>query len=219
VGSNNPDGVDVKHGPKGNRWDCTKPKDAIPFHPYYTIHDIFGASCFLVIAAFIVFFTPTFGGWFLEPDNFTPANNLATPSHIKPQWYFTPFYAILRMVPSYFGTPVWGVIAMFGSILLLMLLPWIDRGPVRSVHYRGTGFRIALAVFVLSFLGLGAVGAGITAELIPAWLPGADVTTWENAFGRTMMAGYFGFFVFLWVYTRFGLEKTRPVPERVRGEP
>ena len=218
MGSNNPDGIDIKHGPKGNRWDATKPKDAIPFHPYYTIHDIFAALCFLTIAAFIVFFTPAFGGWFLEHDNFTAANNLVTPSHIKPQWYFTPFYAILRMIPSYFGTPIWGVIAMFGSILLLMLLPWIDHGQVRSVRYRGVGFRVALGMFVASFLGLGAVGAGVTAQVIPTWFPGADVTTWENAFGRLMTAGYFGFFVFLWGYTRFGLEKTRALPERVSPE-
>jgi len=215
VGSNNPDGIDVKHGPKGNRWDASKPIDAIPFHPYYTIHDIFAAVFFVTLAAFVVFYAPTFGGWFLEHDNFTPANNLVTPSHIKPQWYFTPFYAILRMIPSYFGTPVWGVLAMFGSILLLMLLPWIDHGQVRSVRYRGTGFKLALAVFVASFLGLGAVGAGVTAEVVARWFPGADVTSWENAFGRLMTAGYFGFFVFLWIYTRYGLERTRPLPPRV----
>lgn len=218
MGSNNPDGVDVKHGPKGNRWDPTKPIDAIPFHPYYTVHDIFAALFFLTLAAFIIFYAPTLGGWFLERDNFVPANNLVTPSHIRPQWYFTPFYAILRMIPSYFGTPVWGVIAMFGSILLLMLLPWIDRGKVRSVRYRGTGFRVALVVLVTSFVGLGAVGAGFVGEVIPQWFPRADVTRWDNAFGRLMTAGYFGFFAFLWVYTRFDLEKTRPVPERVRSE-
>jgi ubiquinol-cytochrome c reductase cytochrome b subunit len=174
-----------------------------------------GVGFFLTIAAFIIFFAPTFGGWFLEHDNFTPANNLVTPSHIKPSWYFTPFYAILRMIPSFFGTAIWGVIGMFGAILLLALLPWIDKGEVRSVRYRGLGFRIALGVLVFSFLALGMVGAGVTAELIPEWFPGADVTTWENAFGRLMVLGYFGFFVFLWIYTRFGFEKTKPVPERV----
>jgi len=215
VGSNNPDGVDVKHGPKGNRWDASKPIDAIPFHPYYTVKDLVGVGFFLIIAAFIIFFAPTFGGWFLEHDNFTPANNLVTPTHIKPSWYFTPFYAILRMIPSFFGTAIWGVIGMFGSILMLALLPWLDRGEVRSVRFRGMGYRIALAVLVISFLSLGAVGAGVTAELIPEWFPGADATTIENAFGRVMTLAYFGFFVFIWVYTHFGFEKTKPVPERV----
>ncbi|TPG47524.1 cytochrome bc complex cytochrome b subunit [Rhodanobacter glycinis] len=217
VGSNNPDGVEIKKGPKGNRWDALKPADGIPFHPYYTVHDIFAAAFFLTVAAFIVFFAPTFGGWFLEHDNFIPANNLVTPLHIKPVWYFTPFYAILRTFPSFLGTTIWGVLAMFGAILLLALLPWIDRGEVRSVRYRGVGFRVALGVLVCSFLGLGLVGAGVTAEVIPAWFPGADVTTLENVFGRSMVTGYFGFFIFLWLYTRLGLERPRPVPERVKA--
>ncbi|TPG11624.1 cytochrome bc complex cytochrome b subunit [Rhodanobacter glycinis] len=217
VGSNNPDGVEIKKGPKGNRWDALKPADGIPFHPYYTGHDIFAAAFFLTVAAFIVFFAPTFGGWFLEHDNFIPANNLVTPLHIKPVWYFTPFYAILRTFPSFLGTTIWGVLAMFGAILLLALLPWIDRGEVRSVRYRGVGFRVALGVLVCSFLGLGLVGAGVTAEVTPAWFPGADVTTLENVFGRSMVTGYFGFFIFLWLYTRLGLERPRPVPERVKA--
>jgi ubiquinol-cytochrome c reductase cytochrome b subunit len=215
VGSSNPEGIDVKHGPKGNRWGPKVPVDTIPFHPYDTVEDILSVSFFLIVAAFIVFFAPTMGGWFLEHDNFVPANNLATPAHIKPSWYFTPFYAILRMIPSFLGTAFWGVLGMFSAIILLPLLPWIDRGKVRSVHYRGRGFRVALAVFVCSFLGLGLSGAGVTAELIQSWFPHADVTVWDNAFGRLMVLGYFGFFGFLWIYTRFGLEKTRPVPDRL----
>jgi len=215
VGSNNPDGVEIKKGPKGNRWDALKPADGIPFHPYYTVKDIVGVGFFLMIAAFIIFFAPTFGGWFLEHDNFIPANNLATPSHIKPVWYFTPFYAILRMIPSLFGTAVWGVLGMFGAIALLFLLPWLDRGKVKSVRYRGTGFKVALGFFVVSFIALGAVGAGVTAEVIPEWFGNVDVTFWENLFGRLMTLIYFGFFAFLWAYTHFGWEKTKPVPERV----
>jgi ubiquinol-cytochrome c reductase cytochrome b subunit len=215
VGSNNPDGVDIKHGPKGNRWDANKPADGIPFHPYYTVHDLVGIGFLLMIGAFIIFFAPTLGGWFLEHDNSIMANNLVTPAEIKPVWYFTPFYAIVRMIPSFLGTAVWGVLAMFGAIAVLFLLPWFDRGKVRSIRYRGTGYKVALGFFVISFIGLGAVGTGITAELIPALFGNVDLTTWENLFGRLMTLIYFGFFVFLWVYTYFGFEKTKPVPERV----
>ncbi len=215
VGSNNPDGVEIKKGPKGNRWDALKPADGIPFHPYYTVKDLVGVGFFLMIAAFIIFFAPTFGGWFLEHDNFIPANNLATPSHIKPVWYFTPFYAIVRMIPSFLGSAVWGVLAMFGAIAVLFALPWFDRGKVKSIRYRGTGFKVALGLFVLSFFALGAVGAGITAEVMPVWFGDIDVTFWENLFGRVMTLIYFGFFAFIWAYTYFGWEKTKPVPERV----
>ena len=216
VGSNNPDGVDVKHGPKGNRWDPTKPIDGIPFHPYYTVKDLVGVGLFLAIAAFIIFFQPTFGGWFLEHDNSIPANNLVTPAQIKPVWYFTAFYAIVRMIPSALGTAVWGVLGMFGAIVLLFLMPWIDGGKVRSIRYRGTGFKVALTLFVLAFFGLMLIGTDSTADLIPM-LFGADsdVTGIENFFGRTMVLIYFGFFVFLWLYTHLGWEKTKPVPERV----
>jgi ubiquinol-cytochrome c reductase cytochrome b subunit len=215
VGSNNPDGVDIKHGPKGNRWDALKPADGIPFHPYYTVKDLVGVGVFLLIAAFIIFFAPTLGGWFLEHDNAIRANNLVTPAEIKPVWYFTPFYAIVRMIPSFLGSAVWGVIAMFGSIAVLFAMPWLDRGTVRSIRYRGTGYKVALGIFVLSFFGLGAVGAGITAEVIPAWFGNVDLTTWENLFGRLMTLFYFGFFAFLWAYTYFGWETTKPVPDRV----
>ena len=212
VGSNNPDGVEIKEKKKA---DGT-PLDGIAFHPYYTVKDIFGTGFFLLIAAFIVFYAPTFGGWFLEHDNFIPANNLATPTHIKPVWYFTPFYAILRMVPSFFGSAIWGVIAMFASIALLFLMPWLDQGKVKSIRYRGLGYKLALALFAVSFIMLGAVGAGVSAETIPKWFGAdADVTLLDNLFGRFWTLVYFGFFLFIWVYTHFGMEKTRPVPERV----
>ncbi|MGC1549699.1 MAG: cytochrome bc complex cytochrome b subunit [Rhodanobacter sp.] len=216
VGSNNPDGVDVKHGPKGNRWDALKPTDAIPFHPYYTVKDLAGVGFFLIIAAFIIFFAPTFGGWFLEHDNFVAANNLATPAQIKPVWYFTPFYAIVRMIPSAFGTAVWGVLGMFGAIAILFALPWIDVGTTKSVRYRGTGYKVALTLFVLSFIGLAMIGMDLTDEIFPAVFGSdIDITTWDNVFGRVMTLIYFGFFVFLWLYTHLGWEKAKPVPERV----
>jgi ubiquinol-cytochrome c reductase cytochrome b subunit len=208
VGSNNPDGVEIKKvkGPNG------KPLDGIPFHPYYTVKDMFGVGFFLVLCAFIIFFAPTLGGWFLEHDNAIPANSLVTPEFIKPVWYFTPFYAILRMIPAKLP----GVLTMFAAIVLLFLTPWIDRGKVKSIRFRGVGFKVAIGLFALSFICLGLVGAEVTTEVIPhIFGPDADITFWENLFGRFWTLVYFGFFVFLWIYTYFGLEKTRPVPDRV----
>ncbi len=165
-----------------------------------------------MICAFIIFFEPTVGGWFLEHDNFIPANNLVTPTAIKPVWYFTPFYAILRMIPS----KGLGVIALAGSIIVLFLVPWLDRGKVKSIRYRGLGYKIALAVFAIVFVLLGSIGADKTAEWIPQIFgPDANVTSIENTFGRILTVLYFGFFLFLWAYTYFGWEKTKPVPDRV----
>ena len=199
VGSNNPDGVEIKKGPKGNRWSATAPADGIPFHPYFTVKDTFYTGCFLFICAFILFFEPTAGGWFLEHDNFIEADRLVTPAHIKPVWYYTPFYAMLRVVPD----KLFGVLVMFGAIIVLFFLPWLDRGKVKSWRYRGTGFRIALFVLGICFVWLGKIGAG----------PGTDPV--ETIIGRVLTFAYFGFFVFLFVYTYFGFEKTKPVPERV----
>jgi ubiquinol-cytochrome c reductase cytochrome b subunit len=214
VGSNNPDGVEIKK----HKDEQGRPLDGIPFHPYYTVKDLFGAGFFLIVCAFIVFFQPAVGGWFLEPDNFIPANNLVTPEHIKPVWYFTPFYAMLRMVPSFFGSAVWGVIVMFLGIFALFLIPWLDRGVVKSVRYRGRGYKIGLALFAVSFIGLGTVGAGLSFELIPKLFGAdADVTAIENLYGRFWLIVYFASFVALWAYTYFGWEKTKPVPERVSG--
>jgi ubiquinol-cytochrome c reductase cytochrome b subunit len=208
VGSNNPDGVEIKKKKDANGI----PLDGIPFHPYYTVKDLFGVSFFLIICAFIIFFQPALGGWFLENDNFIPANNLVTPAEIKPVWYFTPFYAILRVIPS----KGLGVIAMFASIALLFLVPWLDRGAVKSIRYRGRGYKIALAVFAVTFLLFGAIGAGKSGEWIPALLgSGVDVSSIEMHIGWFLLVCYFGFFAFLWVYTYFGFEKTKPVPERV----
>ena len=105
------------------------PQDSIPFHPYYTVKDCFGLGVFLIFYAGVVFFAPNLLG---EPDNYIPANPLATPPHIVPEWYFLPFYAILRSIPN----KLLGVIAMFGSIALLFVLPWLDRSPVKSARFR-----------------------------------------------------------------------------------
>lgn len=199
VGSNNPEGVDVKHGPKGNRWSPTAPKDAIPFHPYYTVKDLVGVGFLLILAAFIIFFIPAVGGWFLEHDNFTEANRLVTPEHIKPVWYYTPYYAMLRVIPHKLS----GVLVMFSAIAVLFFVPWLDRGKVKSIKFRGLAYKIAIAVFAISFVYLGKIGAG----------PGTDPV--ETIIGRVLTVCYFGFFIFLWVYTYFGFEKTKPVPDRV----
>lgn len=197
VGSNNPDGIDIKQGPKGNRWSPTAPADGIPFHPYYTVHDLVGIGFFLIIAAFIIFFAPAFGGWFLEHDNFTEANRLVTPEHIKPVWYYTPFYAMLRVVPDKLG----GVLVMFGAIAILFLVPWLDRSKVRSHRYRGWITKLMLALLAISFVWLGKIGAG----------PGTDPV--ETIIGRILTAVYFLIFLTMPIWTK--LDKTKPLPERV----
>ncbi|MFN3702746.1 cytochrome b [Thermomonas sp.] len=201
VGSNNPDGVEIKKGPKGNRWSEKAPADGIPFHPYYTVKDLFYVSCFLILAAFVIFFAPTFGGWFLEHDNFTEANPLVTPSHIKPVWYFTPYYAMLRVVPSFFGIKLWGVLVMFGAIVCLFLVPWLDKSPVKSYRYRGWLSWAMLLMFAVCFLWLAKIGAG----------PGTDPV--EAIIGRVLTFLYFAFFITMPVWSK--LDKTKPVPERV----
>ncbi|MCP4127623.1 MAG: cytochrome b, partial [Gammaproteobacteria bacterium] len=131
VGSNNPDGIEIKD----NKDENGIPKDGIPFHPYYSVKDIAGIAGFLFLFAAVLFYAPEMGGYFIEHPNFEPANPLKTPDHIAPVWYFTPFYAILRAVPSIAGSAFPGVIAMFGSILIMFFLPWLDRSPVKSVRY------------------------------------------------------------------------------------
>ncbi len=192
VGSNNPDGVEIKK--KKN--DRGIPLDGIPFHPYYTVKDIWGVAIFLILFLSVVFFVPEFWGWFLEKDNFIPADSLKTPQHIVPLWYFTPFYAILRAVPSKFG----GVVAMGAAIVVMFLLPWLDRSPVKSIRYRGPIFKIALVIFVVSFVALGWLGTKPPEPLL---------TNLARIFGIL----YFLFFLLMPFYTRMG--RTKPVPERV----
>ncbi len=199
VGSNNPDGVNIKE----HKGSDGKPKDGIPFHPYYTVKDTFGLGVFLIFFAAVVFFAPEMGGYFLEPPNFEPANPLQTPAHIAPVWYFTAFYSILRAIPDKFG----GVLAMGLAIFLLFLLPWIDRGKVRSIRYRGLGHKINLGLFAVAFVILSYLGLQAPSDLYL----GLSVTLWAQIW----TAVYFGFFIFLFAYTAFGFERTRPVPERV----
>jgi ubiquinol-cytochrome c reductase cytochrome b subunit len=195
VGSNNPDGVEIKKvkGPDGH------PVDGIPFHPYYTVKDIVGVAVFLIFFCIVVFFIPGMGGYFLEHDNFIPADPLKTPTHIKPLWYFTPFYAILRAVPDKLG----GVIAMAAAIVLLFFLPWLDRSPVKSIRYRGLSYKVAITVFIISFLALGYLG-------------GEPPSPLYTSFSRLFSVLYFAFFGVLLILPMF--EKTKPVPDRVTSK-
>jgi ubiquinol-cytochrome c reductase cytochrome b subunit len=139
-GSSNPTGVEVK-----------TEKDTVPFHPYYTIKDLFGLGIFLLIFMYFVFFKPNLLG---HPDNYIPANPLVTPAHIVPEWYFLPFYAILRAVPDKLG----GVIAMFGAIAILFLLPWLDKSKTHSGYFRPI-FKWFYVLFILNVVLLGYLGA------------------------------------------------------------
>ena len=198
VGSNNPDGVDVKHQPINPKTGL--PLDGIYSHPYYSIKDALGVVVFLIVFTAIVCFLPEMFGYFLEHPNFEPADPLKTPPHIAPVWYFTPFYAILRAIPSFFGTQIWGVIAMGGAVVLIGFLPWLDRGKVKSVRYRGPIYKTALVLFIISFIGLGILGA----------LPPDNVRT---AISQVLSVVYFAFFILMPFYTK--IDKVKPVPERV----
>ena len=192
VGSNNPDGIEIKKHKDENG----VPLDGIPFHPYYTLKDMVGVVVFLMLFSAVLFYAPEMGGWFLEKDNFVPANPLKTPEHIAPLWYFTPFYAILRAVPDKFL----GVVAMGASIVMLFLLPWLDRGRVKSIRQRGILFKTALITFVISFIGL-------------AYLGTVAATPIATLFSRIFSILYFAFFLLMPIYSK--LDKTKPVPERV----
>lgn len=192
VGSNNPDGVEIKK----YKNDSGLPIDGIPFHPYYSVKDSMGAVFFMILFAVVVFYWPEGGGFFIEPPNFEPANPLKTPDHIAPVWYFTPFYAILRAVPDKFL----GVVAMGAAIAVLFAMPWLDRCKVKSIRYRGASFKLLLTMFVVSFIALGYLG---TQPSTPELTKAAQLFT-------TL---YFAFF-FILPFTSVN-EKTKPIPERV----
>ena len=200
VGSNNPDGVDIKKDLDENG----KPIDGIPFHPHYTIgHDLPAIVGFLFLFSIVMFFYPDGGGYFIEPPNYEPANPMKTPELIAPVWYYTPFYSMLRAATfPLFGLDAkfWGLVVMAGAIVLPAVLPWLDRSPVKSIRYKGMGSRIFLALFIVSFFILGYLGMKYpTAE-------------------RTLMAQictaiYFGYFLLMPWYTK--VERTKSVPDRV----
>ncbi|OGA52095.1 MAG: cytochrome B [Betaproteobacteria bacterium RIFCSPLOWO2_12_FULL_62_58] len=239
VGSSNPDGIEIKKvkDPKTGH-----PVDGIPFHPYYTVKDTLGVVVFLIVFCVIMFFMPEFGGYFLEYNNFIPADPLKTPAHIAPVWYFTPYYSILRAITEDFmwvlaagviglaalivssmnGRPariatvvgamvllagffsiepkVWGVVLMGVSVLVFFFLPWLDRSPVKSIRYKGTLYKTALAVFVIVFFVLGYLGT-------------ETVTDTRTILAQIGTVLYFAFFALMPWYSK--LDKTRPEPERV----
>jgi ubiquinol-cytochrome c reductase cytochrome b subunit len=243
VGSNNPDGVEIKKkkGPDG------VPLDGIPFHPYYTVKDLMGVAVFLLIYFGIIFFKPEMGGYFLEENNFFPADAFKTPPHIAPVWYFTPFYSILRATTSdfvhavlmpgvivlallywrwfrgiwrllvpvvvivalvgmkYLEARFWGVVLMGVSVLIYCALPWLDRSPVKSIRYRGPLSKIALGIFVLSFIVLGILGTKLTTAVYF----GVNATVWAQIFATI----YFTYFLLMPIYS--SIDSTKPVPERV----
>jgi ubiquinol-cytochrome c reductase cytochrome b subunit len=196
VGSNNPDGIEIKKSKNENGI----PLDGIPFHPYYSVKDTFGVGFFLIIFCAVIFFAPTLGGLFIEAPNFIPANPLKTPEHIAPVWYFTPFYAMLRAVPPMFGSQFPGVVVMFAAILIMFFLPWLDRSPVKSVRYKGILFKVALGVFAVSFVVLG-------------WLGLQAASPIKTLMAQIFTTLYFLFFLLMPIYSK--MDKTKPVPERV----
>jgi ubiquinol-cytochrome c reductase cytochrome b subunit len=239
VGSNNPDGVEIKDSKdaRGN------PVDGIPFHPYYTVHDLYAVSVFLFIFSLVLFFAPEGGGFFLEYNNFIEANPLKTPAHIAPVWYFTPYYSMLRatndplvnvlaiilaigaalailrggfgarakvviavvallavFLLKTFDAKFWGVVIMGAAVLILFVLPWLDRSPVKSIRYRPGWHKIVYGVFVAFFLVLGYLGSQ----------PPSDIGNYVAQVGTLV---YFGFFLLMPWWSRIGIFK--PVPSRV----
>ncbi|MEW6206226.1 MAG: cytochrome bc complex cytochrome b subunit [Pseudomonadota bacterium] len=203
VGSNNPDGVEIKEKKDANG----KPLDGIPFHPYYTVHDILGVGVFLMVFSAIVFFAPEMGGYFLEYNNFIPADPLKTPAHIAPVWYFTPFYSILRAITFPFlglDAKFWGVVAMGGAVVILFFLPWLDKSKVKSIRYRPTLHKWIYAVFVINFIVLGYLGVK----------PPSDIGQIVSQIGTLY---YFLFFLAMPWWSKLGTFK--PVPDRVVFQP
>lgn len=197
VGSNNPDGVEIK---KKKDPVTHIPLDGIPFHPYYTVKDMVGVAGFLIIFAAVILFAPEGGGMVLEKPNFIPANPQVTPDEITPAWYFGVFYAMLRGVPSMFNSQFPGVVVMFAAVLILFFLPWLDRSPVKSIRYKGMLSKIALVLFAADFVMLNYLG-----------MNKPDPT--RTLLARIGTVVYFGFFISLWLIPKF--EKTKPEPERV----
>jgi len=199
VGSNNPDGVDVK----ANLDEEGRPLDGVPFHPYFTLGKLPGIIVFLGLFSAVMFFYPDGGGYLIEHPNYEPADPLKTPELIAPVWYYTPFYSMLRAATfplAGLDAKFWGLVVMAGAIIIPAVLPWLDKSPVKSIRYKGMGSKVMLALFVISFFILGYLG---TVHPTPARTFLAQICT----------GIYFAYFLLMPWYTR--AEKTKPVPDRV----
>ncbi len=195
VGSNNPDGVEIKK--KKNAAGI--PLDGIPFHPYYSVKDSVGIVVFLILFALVIFYFPTGGGYLIEKPNFEPADALKTPEHIAPVWYYGAYYAMLRAIPNKLA----GVVVMFSAIIILFLLPWLDRNPIKSIRYKGMVTKVSTMIFAAVFLMLTWLGTQ----------PATGLYTLLAQFGTVY---YFGFFMVLMPFMH-KWEQSKPVPDRVTG--
>lgn len=193
VGSNNPEGIEISEvlDSKGI------PLDGIPFHPFYTIKDVLGLVVFGFLFFAVVFFAPEMGGYFLEPNNFIPANLLITPDNIVPMWYMAPFYALLRAIPN----QLIGIGLMVLAVFFLFLLPWLDKSPVRSWRYKGIYSRLSLILFVFSFILL-------------AYLGMMPLTPLRLILARLGVILYFSYFLLMPFYSQY--EACRVLPLRIK---
>ena len=247
VGSNNPDGIEIKAGPKGNRWSATAPTDGIPFHPYYTVHDILGACIFFIVFFAVVFFAPEVGGYFLEYNNFIPADPLVTPLHIAPVWYFTPFYSMLRATTSQMMY-VLEACVLLGAVLAILKGGFGAIG--KAVIGIGALLVVALMVAIdAKFWGVVVMGGSVIILFFLPWLdrsPARSIRyrpSWHkwvyvmfvivflilgylgvqapSPIGeRVSQIGtliYFGFFLLMPWWSQLG--EPKPVPERVTFKP
>ncbi|MDQ7743439.1 cytochrome b [Hydrogenophaga pseudoflava] len=247
VGSNNPDGVEIKAGPKGNRWSVSAPADGVPFHPYYTVHDIFGVSMFLMVFSAIVFFAPEFGGYFLEFNNFIPADPLVTPLHIAPVWYFTPFYSMLRAITS---EMMYALIACVLAAALYAVLKSKLAALFKVVVLGAAAVTVVLMLAIdAKFWGVVTMGGAVIILFFLPWLDNSPVKSiryrpsWNKWLytvfvinflilgylgvqppspvgERVSQVGtlfYFGFFLLMPWWSRLG--EFKPVPSRVTFKP
>ncbi len=194
VGSGNPDGTDLRAGPRGNRWSADAPVATVPYHPYQTLKDLVAAGVFMTVLAAVVLLAPDLGGLVLEPGNLVPADPLSTPEHIRPAWYFAPYYAMLRSVPGRGA----GALLVFAAIAVLFLVPWLDRGTAVSVRQRGPAAKAMLGLLAASFIGLGLLGLGSGTSARETWS------------ARGLTAAYFAFFALMPLWSRQGRAGSRP---------
>lgn len=200
VGSNNPEGIDVKQHIDENG----VPLDTVPFFPYDVVKDLYAIGIFLTLFCFVLFFFPDGGGYLIEYINYELANNLKTPEHIVPAWYYTTYYAMLRAITFPIGpltAKFLGFVVMVSAMVIFALLPWLDKSPVKSIRYKGIFSKAFLYLFVVSFIVLGYLGS-VT--------PNPMRTLLAQIF--TMV--YFAYFLLMPFYTKY--EKCKPVPERIK---